>query len=236
MKLDLLASITVSVAVHAGAVVMVSGWLEQMPPGVPASVPGIEEVVIEITAGEITAVDDSTATTAPAPDLPQEEQPQITSAPPIKTIDAPPAPTVIETPREIAPPQVVATATKIVEQAPIREKPKKQVGNPTIKSQSTESKITSGGGTTSAKYRSRASLTYPSSALRQRAGGRVVLSVDLDENGKAISVSVIVSSGRADLDAAATACARQSTYEPYRNNGIAQSSRVEAPFEFKLPR
>ena len=44
MKIDLLASITVSIAVHVGAAVVVGGWLEKMPPGTPASAPGIEEV------------------------------------------------------------------------------------------------------------------------------------------------------------------------------------------------
>lgn len=228
MKLDLLASITVSLAVHVGAAAVVGGWLERMPAGAPASVPGIEEVILEISGGDEAAVDDSSATQVPA-----QEQPQIATSPPAKPEEAPPAPTVMEAPKAIGPLQEATTTAKVVDQSTTLESPKKSPGNPVLKSRGSTSRSSSGGGTTSAEYRSRASLSYPASALRARAGGRVVLSVELDENGKARSVMVKISSGRSDLDAAAVSCARQSTYEPYRINGIAQSSRVEAPFNFE---
>ena len=77
MKLDLFASITVSLAVHVGAAVVVGGWLERMPAGAPASVPGIEEVILEFSDGVETADNASTATAAPS-----QDQPQIASAPP----------------------------------------------------------------------------------------------------------------------------------------------------------
>ncbi|MEI6535913.1 MAG: energy transducer TonB, partial [Verrucomicrobiaceae bacterium] len=88
----------------------------------------------------------------------------------------------------------------------------------------------------SVRYRERASLSYPVSALRQKIGGTVVLLVEIDTTGHATSVTVRQSSGQPDLNAAAIRCARQSTYEPYRVNGIARPCRVEAPFEFKAPR
>ncbi len=230
MKLDLLASITVSLAVHVGAAVVVGGWLSQMPAGALAATLGIEEVIVEISGEDKIAVNDSNATAAPAP-----EQPQIEAAPPEKSEEAPPAPMVMETPRTIGPAQEARTVAKDVKVNAPRDTPKNNAGNPVLKSGSASSRTSSGGGSTSAEYRARASLSYPASALRAQAGGRVVLSVELNENGRAVSVTVKVSSGRSDLDAAAVACARQSIYEPYRINGVAQSSRVEAPFEFKAP-
>lgn len=231
MKIDLLASITVSIAVHVGAAVVVGGWLEKMPPGAPASTPGIEEVIIEFSAGDETAVDDSTVTAAPA-----QEQPQIATAPPEKSEEAPPAPAIVEAPKTVGAAQEAIGLPKTAEVAPLRDTPKKQAGNPAIKSRGIASRTSSGGGTATAEYRARASLSYPASALRDRAQGRVVLLVDVDENGRAASVTLKESSGRADLDHAAMNCARQSTYEPYRSSGVAQFSRVEAPFEFKAPR
>ncbi len=231
MKIDLLASITVSIAVHVGAAVVVGGWLEKMPPGTPASAPGIEEVIIEFSAGDETAVDDSTVTAAPA-----QEQAQIATAPPEKSEEAPPAPAIVEAPKTVGAAQEATALPKVAEVTPIRDTAKKQAGNPAIKSRGIASRNSSGGGTTTAEYRARASLSYPASALRDRAQGRVVLLVDVDEKGRAASVTLKESSGRADLDHAAMNCARQSTYEPHRSNGVPQISRVEAPFEFKAPR
>ena len=166
MKLDLFASITVSLAVHVGAAVVVGGWLERMPAGAPASVPGIEEVILEFSGGDETADNVSTATAAPS-----QDQPQIASAPPEKSDDALSAPILAEAPREIGPPQKATTPAKVIEQTPIRDTSKKQPGNPALKSRGTSSQTSSGGGSTSAEYRSRASLSYPASALRVKRAG-----------------------------------------------------------------
>lgn len=235
MKLDLLASVTVSLAVHAGAAVMVGGWLEKMPPGAPAASPGIEEVIIEFSGGdEVAAEDSSTMEIIIEPQV--QDRPQVATAPQEKAVEAPPAPTVMEAPSTIGPAQEASTLNKVAEIAPTRDTPKIIAGNPALKTRGSAPRSTSGGGTTEAEYHARASLVYPMSALRDRAAGRVVLSVELNENGKAVSFSVKVSSGRSDLDDAAMACARRSTYKPYRVDGVAQSRRVDAPFEFKAPR
>jgi protein TonB len=231
MKLDLVASIAVSLAVHAGAAVMVGGWLSNLPAGAPIEVPGLEEVTFEMVGGEETPAEEAKVSAEPAEPVTEV---RIAAAPPVEKEDAPPAPKLEEQPRAIGPVQEAATVVKTSVETPAREPVRKPAGNLAVKQRGSTPRGFAGG-TSIANYRSRASLSYPASAMRERVGGRVVLLVSVDENGRATDVSVKQSSGRADLDAAAMACARQSSYEPYRANGVPQTSRVEAPFEFKVP-
>jgi TonB family protein len=231
MKSHLLAGISLSAAVHAGAVVLIGAWLSRQTTGLPHESQVIAEVVFSLETGTETIAQE--VLTSEERKLEPETEPQLPAQPPMEAEETSPAPVIAEAPRAIGPPEPAAPPNKFVQQIPAAGSSKSQSGH---RSAGSPAGAPRGlvRGAMAANYRMRASLSYPSSALRDRAGGRVVLSVDVDENGRAINVAVKLSSGRADLDSAAIACARQSSYEPYRAGGIAQACRVEAPFEFKI--
>lgn len=75
---------------------------------------------------------------------------------------------------------------------------------------------------------------YPAEAMQEGKQGTVVLIVDVDATGKAVSSTVERSSGDARLDASAQAAAMQWKFRPEVKNGKPVAGRVKVPVEFAL--
>lgn len=76
--------------------------------------------------------------------------------------------------------------------------------------------------------------TYPSRARRQGAEGRVLLQVDVDENGLSIGARILESSGRKDLDAAALEAVRRWQFYPAQEGDRPVRGHVEVTVVFQL--
>ncbi len=77
---------------------------------------------------------------------------------------------------------------------------------------------------------------YPGKALRERIGGKVVLLVDLDAQGRATAMEVASSEPRGVFDQAAMDAARRWRFKPNVENGKAVPGRVSVPIEFRPDR
>lgn len=228
MKAQIMFSICASVGLHVGGALLVP-W----PDGGRDAQDGVVQVTLEIT-GESPASEAPFVVSEPTaePETPAISEPKFTEsvvqeAPPVELKEEAPATVLVaESPRTIRqnPPLPAKTPSIAAASAEPASKTK-TTASATIRSGSSVS-------ISGVRYRQRAALSYPISALRQRIGGSVVLLVNINENGRATGISVQRSSGNADLDQAAIKCARYSSYEPYRVHGVAQPSRVEAPFQF----
>jgi len=86
----------------------------------------------------------------------------------------------------------------------------------------------------SARLVKRVPPSYPSSARRSGAEGRVVLLLSVGANGRVSSARITKSSGSGALDRAALSAARRWTFEPARAGGKAVRSQVTAPVLFQL--
>ena len=75
---------------------------------------------------------------------------------------------------------------------------------------------------------------YPPEALNQKVEGNVGLELDLDASGQVVAVRVTSPAGHG-FDEAATAAARQFTFEPARRHGVPIAATVEFTYEFHLP-
>jgi len=71
---------------------------------------------------------------------------------------------------------------------------------------------------------------YPPAALAQRAGGQSTLDIQIDAEGKVADARVAVSSGRADLDAAALAGIRKCAFHALNTLGKPPGRRFGAQF------
>jgi protein TonB len=86
----------------------------------------------------------------------------------------------------------------------------------------------------SARYLSNPKPDYPSEAREMRQQGVVMLSVEVDAEGRASDVSLSRSSGYPLLDHAALDAVRRWRFEPAEAGGLPVSSRVEIPVRFSL--
>ena len=75
---------------------------------------------------------------------------------------------------------------------------------------------------------------YPRSAQRRNQQGVVMLEVTVDEDGKALTISVIESSGFDTLDRSAIAAVESWEFKPQRRNNHFVQSRVHVPVAFQL--
>lgn len=240
MKLDFIFCIVAALGLHAGVLAL----------KLPSSAPAVSEVEIGLEAPGESAGDPSAESPASqempapaserpapldAPPSPREEtppSPPLETPPPLKP-EEPPLPTPTDNRSEDAPPAPPAASPSPLSPNKAAHRPPA----PRSASKGTRANQQSNGGSghasSTARYLFRAPLQYPAAALAARAGGHVILSVDINENGRAVGASVQQSSGRPDLDASAIECAMNSRYEPNRVNGLPQPCRVQAPFHFK---
>jgi periplasmic protein TonB len=87
---------------------------------------------------------------------------------------------------------------------------------------------------TQARYRETPQPHYPDSARREGKEGRVLLSVLVDEEGRAKAIEVNTSSGHDTLDQAATEALKKWRFVPARAGGIPVETWVKVPIEFQL--
>ena len=75
---------------------------------------------------------------------------------------------------------------------------------------------------------------YPRGARKRGEQGEVELEVAVGIDGEVESVTIVRSSGFAELDAAAVQAAQKARFTPARSGDAAVSSRVRLPLNFKL--
>ncbi|MGE0652269.1 MAG: TonB family protein [Alphaproteobacteria bacterium] len=75
---------------------------------------------------------------------------------------------------------------------------------------------------------------YPWLSRQKGEEGRVVLRVAVDEEGRAIDVTVLASSGHGRLDRAAASAVRRWRFAPANNGGRAIVGAVDVPVTFRL--
>ena len=220
--------------------------------------PAAVEITVGLEAGDAgpssNAPTEATST-AEAEELP--EPPELAPAPPTATpplqetlpvpTPVPPAPmAVTNAPAENpAPPPLPATpqpVTKVISPPAPAQPASSASANRSTAHASKAKNVSEGtghgsgatgmGSTSVARYLFRSPLRYPNNLWKQRIGGQVVLTVEINEAGRPVSMHVKRSSGHAELDAAALSCARQSIFEPYRIHGQTVPCSMEAPFNF----
>ena len=165
--------------------------------------------------------------TIPAPESvvlpePKPEPPEMT--PPQ------PAPLRIEAPRPKPPPlPEPPKPTK-----PAEQKAVKQPEPETPPSQSPESGAAAAMIDQPPKPRRKIKPRYPSGARRRGEEGSVTLNVEINASGRTRSVSVMESSGFAELDEAARQAVRKARFTPGKNNGESVESQARLTIIFKL--
>ena len=250
MKAEILISLISAVSLHAG-LFCIGGGHRDLPHSAT-------EIEIGLEAGDEAAatgvVDEPSSPVEPPTSETVEAQQVLPPEPPPEPIAPTPAPSeapapepadhppVTPEPAPVVQPQAIAKADPLpVKPVPNRSSTKvikatasKKTGNAGKPSGLASSGgIGRGSNISSARYRFRAPLRYPASALAQHAGGTVVLVIEINDAGRAVDVVVRQSSGHRDLDASAVQCALASRYEPYRVNGQAEPCSVVAPFRFE---
>ena len=246
MKAEILISLISAVSLHAG-LFCIGGGHRDLPHSATEIEIGLEAGDEAPATGLVDepapSVDSSVTETVEAqPILPPVPPPELAAPAPAPT-EAPaqePAPSPPTPPAEPPPVQQAAAEPKPVTPAPKpAPQPRKtakvsvsrNAGKPSGKASAGDSGR--GSNISSARYRFRAPLRYPASALAQHAGGTVVLVIEINDAGRAVDVTVRQGSGHRDLDASAMQCAMASRYEPYRVNGQAEPCSVVAPFRFE---
>ncbi len=84
------------------------------------------------------------------------------------------------------------------------------------------------------RYRENPPLAYPSTAMRRRQEGTVILLVAVNAKGKADTVDVKESSGFKSLDDAARSAVKHWQFDPARAGDQPVPSKVEVPVRFQL--
>jgi protein TonB len=85
-----------------------------------------------------------------------------------------------------------------------------------------------------ARLQRKINLKYPNSARRRSEQGLVKLNLTVDAFGAVTEISVSVSSGFPDLDAAAVSALRSALFIPAQRDGKPAESSVELAVDFKL--
>jgi protein TonB len=85
---------------------------------------------------------------------------------------------------------------------------------------------------TPARYAQCPAPVYPDKARRAALTGTVLLSVEIDESGRPLSVAVRNSSGHELLDQTAMRAVRKWRFEPARSRGKNIGARLEIPIRF----
>jgi protein TonB len=76
---------------------------------------------------------------------------------------------------------------------------------------------------------------YPEELACDNVGGQVLLALSVGADGKVASADVLRSSGIAPLDKAALEGVRNWIFKPATRGGVAQSSKLQVPVNFRPP-
>lgn len=162
-----------------------------------------------------------------APEAPKPERPKPVKLEAPRPVEPPrPQQLVAEAPivlasEPVAPPPPVIAPPPVIE-APVPAPPPKPAGPVNLVDE------------LSVSCPERAPPSYPASARRRGEQGRVVLSVELDEQGRIARAQVATSSGSSQLDEAALAAVRQWHCNPARRGGQPVRAQALQPFNFTL--
>jgi len=207
------AALVLSLLVH-GLLFFGGGWVvDRLPVATPAQ--------LDLSSVELSLSDEPVETAAPSlavppvpsPDVPPPPPPQVAEPIPLTQEDSDiPAPEAepIEMPApavEAPPPAPAVAPAPAPRQARIDAPPSPRR---TIKP------------------------AYPEGARRRGEEGNVTLELSVNAAGGVDEVAVLVSSGFAELDAAAVKAARAARFTPAKSGGRAVSSRAHLTLEFRL--
>jgi len=192
--------------------------------------------------GLVTSVPESEAAAAPPDDPEPEPKPLPTPQPtpqPVPTQEPTPAPMPepSSTPRA-APPPPEQRPTPVATKANRTPYSARRTNHPASQNAASRPSSNTGGinGPHGARprYRSNPRPDYPPDARRNRQEGLVIVSVEVAADGRAISTSLVKSSGFPMLDQAAVQAVRRWTFEPATSAGLPVASRVDVPVRFHL--
>ena len=202
--------------------------LEDVAADVPGAAPGAEQP----PAAELLRLQLPEAVAEPAvrPQLP--EKPDFTAALPQPEPVPQPTPVPVPAPPPSAPPV-----------RPVKPAPAAPASAPAVKplpSVDVASREGGGGGGASGHIDAHPSLdrpirpTYPIGARRRGEEGTVILDVNVAADGAASSVTLVSSSGFAELDRAAERAAAQARFKPGTRDGRPIDSAARLPLIFRL--
>jgi protein TonB len=214
-------AVLLSLSLHALAAAGIALLIE-IRPSAPES-PSLEVSSVELSLGER---DDEPVRNEPGSEaaLPEEPlpAPEDQKAPECAVAEAisgnPAAPGTVEIP--------------VAEEPAVEMKIEKAARNPTEteqKSGAHQARVDA-----PARLQRKINLKYPNSARRRSEQGLVKLNLTVDAFGAVTEISVSVSSGFPDLDAAAVSALRSALFIPAQRDGKPAESSVELAVDFKL--
>lgn len=169
----------------------------------------------------------------PQPKRPQPEQPRPPKPQPIE----PPPPEhqhlVVEAP-VVQPDEPVAYAPPPPPSPPVAEAATVGEASPVAEAPALPPQPVMLSGDLSVSCPERAPPEYPAFAKRMNEQGKVVLRVELGEDGRVANATVKISSGHQRLDAAALNAVRTWRCKPFVRNGVAVRAVALQPFSFIL--
>jgi protein TonB len=230
MNRDRLVAITIAVVGHA---VILFGFRWKTVVGTPrVAAPAFQVTLVEATPHP--AVEAPALEAPPPPPPPDVPLPVPPAPPPLLTTvaaSAPPAPPITpETPPPLefmAPHQRPKSAKS---DSTTSHVPQNSTGPHAGKPVATAAT----GPASPVRVRTSPRPPYPPEARRLGQQGRVLLSVQINADGRVTSASVRQSSGIPALDSAAVQGVLRWTFEPARVAGVAVASRAEVPVNFSL--
>ena len=224
-------SLTASLFLHS-AIVLAAVTLTVRERGIPPDAEHAEDPNAPPLMGEF-----SIAITIPSP---APEQPPAMPPEPAGDLQPPLPPSLAfaEIP-PLAAPTTVATAVSSSQPANsppttiARQKSRKSLP-PSVVSHPTGAGETGGGNilSTPARYARCPAPIFPDAARKAGLAGTVLLLVEIDENGRPLTVAVRRSSGHEVLDQAALHAVRNWRFEPARTRGKTIGTRLEIPIRF----
>ena len=213
----------VSVAIHLG--LLLAGLLAPQKPefGIEA---GKNSIEVNLVAASREAVATPAAPQPPTPEPPPVADPD----PDMAAVPPPPAP--VPPPPEPQPPQPPQPpAPKIVEHTPEHgDASSPKPGKDAVSAHSDAGAIL----TVKPDYLSNPSPLYPEGSRRRKEEGLVVLAVIVGPEGRAEAVSLLATSGFAELDKSASTAVSGWRFRPATMAGLKVRSRVEVPVRFRL--
>ena len=233
----------VVLALHAAVV----GAIFMAPPEAPKleqpetiMVSVIEAPVAQVAKAEEPAPEAPQPVVEPPPEPQAEPEPETKPDPepepePEPVVEKPPMPAPKPKPKPKPKPQPKQEAPK---QEP---KPDTPPAQPTGAPEGSQAKARSrgaarpaGAGVQRQYLGAKPSANYPMASRRMREEGRVVVLVEINNQGLVVSARVDSSSGSPRLDEAALAAIRKARFKPYTRNGVAYAAKAKIPFDFVM--
>lgn len=241
-------AVLISIFLHAAVLAIVSFVASRLPSAEP---PRLEVKSVELSLNEDR--DDAPGEmSVPAPDVPPppepqdvappESKPQFPDEPPVDS--RPEVPEALVVPESVALPELPPPSMPEIKKAEERKAPEPRTVKPEVKKCQTPpspvSQPTAAGGGRNARVKSNPQPSgeikpeYPRSSRSRGEEGDVILEVKVGRNGRAEAVSVVKSSGYAELDASACKAVLRARFVPAKENGRSVDGSFKLKLSFRL--